>query len=322
MSAMPTWIAAAASRVLLIALVVSSGTAVATVSAANPEAAPSTTSVTLTETKLAGVPAILRKPPSISKPPILLWHGMGPPDSEQALMEALPLDDVPAVKVYLGLPLFGARAPVGGMAEVVRRQSEDVATFVFEPVVLGAALELPKVVAALRELGYLENDANVGVFGFSAGGASTLIALAEAGIPVGAAVTLNASTGLTATVAAYENVTGRRYAWTNDARVLAHRSDAIERADEIASPRSPPALLIIHGADDAMLDPARAVSLYEELLPLYRKVQHADRLHLELVTGMTHTWTDARHLSHVRTAVSDWFMHHLPSTGGGFENER
>ena len=26
-------------------------------------------------------------------------------------MDLLPLDTVPAVKVYLGLPLFGARAP-------------------------------------------------------------------------------------------------------------------------------------------------------------------------------------------------------------------
>jgi hypothetical protein len=37
-------------------------------------------------------------------------------------MEALPLDDVPAVKVYLGLPLFGARAPSGGPGELVQLQ--------------------------------------------------------------------------------------------------------------------------------------------------------------------------------------------------------
>jgi hypothetical protein len=66
---------------------------------------------------LAGVPAIVRVPPSITKPPVILWHGFGPPASESALMEALPLDEVPAVKVYLGLPLFGARTP---SADVVR----------------------------------------------------------------------------------------------------------------------------------------------------------------------------------------------------------
>jgi hypothetical protein len=51
------------------------------------------------ETRLADVPALLRVPPKVSKPPILLWHGFGPPASERALMEALPLDDVPAIKV-------------------------------------------------------------------------------------------------------------------------------------------------------------------------------------------------------------------------------
>ncbi|HEY2591022.1 MAG TPA: hypothetical protein VGI35_05470, partial [Steroidobacteraceae bacterium] len=45
---------------------------------------------------LAGVPAIVRVPPRIEKPPILLWHGFGAPGSEAELMEALPLDDVPA----------------------------------------------------------------------------------------------------------------------------------------------------------------------------------------------------------------------------------
>jgi hypothetical protein len=62
------------------------------------------------QTALAGVPAILRLPKAIKKPPIVIWHGLGPPASESELMKALPLDDVPSVKVYLALPLFGARA--------------------------------------------------------------------------------------------------------------------------------------------------------------------------------------------------------------------
>src|SRR5262249_32918078 len=69
-------------------------------------------------TEPAGVPAILRIPARTQKPPIVLWHGFGPPASEQALLQALPLDDVPAAKVYLGLPLFGKRAPAGGVDEL------------------------------------------------------------------------------------------------------------------------------------------------------------------------------------------------------------
>src|SRR5579859_3406137 len=68
----------------------------------------------VTRTTLAGVPAILRIPEHIRKPPIILWHGFGPPASEETMMDALPLDEVDAVKVYLGLPLFGARALAGG----------------------------------------------------------------------------------------------------------------------------------------------------------------------------------------------------------------
>lgn len=61
-------------------------------------------------TELGGVPARIRSPVTISAPPIVLWHGFGPPDGEDALMARLPLNDVPAVKVYLGPPMLGARA--------------------------------------------------------------------------------------------------------------------------------------------------------------------------------------------------------------------
>src|SRR5262245_48723545 len=57
-------------------------------------------SVVVVSERLAGVPAVLRIPRKVTRPPIVLWHGFGPPASEQALMDALPLDDVPAVKVY------------------------------------------------------------------------------------------------------------------------------------------------------------------------------------------------------------------------------
>jgi hypothetical protein len=81
---------------------------------------------TIFETRLASVPALLRVPAKITQPPILLWHGFGPPASEHALMEALPLDEVPAIKIYLGLPQFGAREAPGGRENMVRHQSEDL----------------------------------------------------------------------------------------------------------------------------------------------------------------------------------------------------
>lgn len=119
----------------------------------------------LVTTRLAGVPAVLRVPKVIKKPPIILWHGFGPPADERALMAALPLDDVPAVKVYLGLPLFGARSPAGGTEEMIRRQTQDVASLIFEPVVMGAAGELPAVRNALRARHCLAPGAKIGLFG-------------------------------------------------------------------------------------------------------------------------------------------------------------
>jgi dienelactone hydrolase len=266
-------------------------------------------------TKLGGVPALLRVPEKIDKSPIVLWHGFGPPDNEHALMEALPLDEVAAIKVYLGLPMFGARTPAGGGGEIVRRQREDLATLVFEPTVMGAAKELPAVLRALERHGCIARGEAIGLFGFSAGGAAVLYALAEADVPIGAAVTLNASTGLTASVNAYERATKGTYAWTGAARKLAHRSDAVGRAKDIAAGDPPPALQIIHGADDAMLPPQLAVSLRDALLPWYRQANAEQRLQLTLEPGMAHAWTRTGTVEALRSSIAAWFQTYLSAAG-------
>lgn len=187
-----------------------------------PVCGPAAAGVRIVQTVLGGVPVLIRVPPRVSMPPIVLWHGFGPPDSEAALMSLLPLDDLPAVKVYAGLPLFGRRAPEDP-GELARRQSEDLVTGVFGPVVMGAVRELPVMVDALRRAGCMEAGEGIGLFGFSAGGAAVLLALAEREVPVAAAVVLNASTGLPASVAAYERATGRTYAWTPETRACGTR---------------------------------------------------------------------------------------------------
>lgn len=267
--------------------------------------------VTVVETTLAGVPAMLRIPESVSRPPVVLWHGFGPPNSERALMEALPLDDVPAIKVYLALPLFGARAPAEGMAELARRQNEDMATLVFEPVVVGAATELSAVVAALHARECIRAGDAIGLFGFSASGAAVLLALAERDVPISTAVTLNASTGLSASVDAYERALKRPYSWTPAARELAKRSDAAGRAADIARGNPPPALLIIHGEGDAMMSSQIAVSLHASLLPFYRKTSNEERARVEVIPGMTHAWTDPSSIERMRSLISDWYRRHL-----------
>jgi len=257
------------------------------------------------ETRLADVPALLRVPPKVSKPPVLLWHGFGPPASERALMEALPLDDVPAIKVYLGLPLFGARQAAGGREDMVRRQSEDLGRLVFEPVVVGAAQELPTAITALQQSGCLRAGQKIGLFGFSAGGAAVLFALAEGKVPIETAVVVNASTGLTASVQAYERATKHEYQWSGYTRDLALRTDAVQRAVDIA--RNHPALLILQGNDDAMLSSRDAVALRDALAPLYKSPRDEPRLRLALVDGLSHGWADSAHADEMRRSIADWF---------------
>lgn len=267
------------------------------------------------ETTLGGTPALIRIPAKITKAPIVLWHGFGPPESERELMAALPLDDVPAVKVYLGLPMFGTRALPGGMGELGRRQQQDLATLVFEPVVMGAAKELPAVVRALEARDCLQRGERIGLFGFSAGGAAALFALAEADVPIAVAVTLNASTGLSASVKAFERATKASYTWTDPARRLAQRSDAAARAKDIATGNPPPALLIIHGNDDAMLTPETASTLHRALLPLYQEANAGQRLQLTVVPGLAHAWTTTGHVAALRSSIAAWFHTYLSATG-------
>lgn len=261
--------------------------------------------ITTIETRLAAVPALVRIPRKVTRPPILLWHGFGPPESERELMEALSLDDVPAIKVYLGLPQFGAREQPNGREDMIRRQNEDLGRLVFEPVVVGAAQELPSVVTALQQLGCLRSGDKVSLFGFSAGGAAALFALAEKKVPVRAAVVVNASTGLTASVHAYERATKRQYKWSDYTRELARRTDAVQRAGDIARDR--PALLIVHGNDDTMLTSKDVLALRDALAPYYEKTRDAQRLRLQLVDGLAHGWADSGHADELRRSIAQWF---------------
>jgi predicted esterase len=260
-------------------------------------------------TTLAGVPAIVSVPKQVTKPTILLWHGFGPPASESELQRALPLAEVPAVKVYLGLPLFGARAPAAGEKSVGERQKEDYGAQLFEPSVMGAVNELPAVVKALRERKCLGAREPVALFGFSAGGAAVLSALAEHKVPVRAAVTVNAPTGLKASIDALERATKRPYTWTPATRALAERSDAVSRAADLATAHAqfgpPPALLIFHGADDTVVKPDGAIALRDALLPFYRS--EPERLRVVIAPGVSHDWTG----HNLDATVAEWFNRYL-----------
>jgi alpha-beta hydrolase superfamily lysophospholipase len=145
----------------------------------------------------------------------------------------------------------------------------------------------------------------VSLFGFSAGGAAALFALAERKVPIGAVVVLNASTGLSASVQAYERATKQQYRWSDYTRELARRTDAVQRAADIA--KDSPALLIVQGSDDTMVTSKNAIALREALAPYYERSREAQRLKLQHVDGLAHAWTDSRHIGELRRSIADWF---------------
>jgi dienelactone hydrolase len=263
------------------------------------------------QTTLAGVPAVLRVPKTVKKAPIVLWHGLGRPGSEIELMGALPLDDVPAVKVYLGLPLLGGRAPSGDAQSLAQRQAEDYALLIFKPVVMGAAQELPAVLQALHRLKCLRTQDKIGLFGFSAGGTAVLLALRDSRIAVRAAITVNAPVGLNEAISAVEHATKTPYVWSDASRQLAEQSNPVLHAQEIAAGNPPRALLLFHGAADKVIPPDGTASLGEKLRPLYAQSGNDRRLSVAVVPGISHTWAEPGTVEQVRTSVADWFNRYL-----------
>jgi hypothetical protein len=69
-----------------------------------------------------GVLYVAWPPAGVQSAPLVVgWHLIDPPSSEAALATALPMTRLPARRVYLGLPLTGARSLSGGVRDVQRR---------------------------------------------------------------------------------------------------------------------------------------------------------------------------------------------------------
>jgi pimeloyl-ACP methyl ester carboxylesterase len=222
-------------------------------------------------------------------------------------MRALPLDNVPAVKVYLWLPLFGPREPPGGKDEVTHRQAQDYVRLVFGPAVIGAAQELPAIVSSLLALRCMRDADRIGLFGFSAGGAAVLNVLAEKRVRVRAAVIVNAPVNLDATIAALERATNHPYQWSPQAQQIAERADALKRVAAIAAGDPLPRLLVIHGADDPVIAPKGAIALEQALRPYYHARQFDAGLRVAIESGVSHNWTEPLVLNRLQVRVADWF---------------
>src|ERR1700694_1594228 len=231
------------------------------------------------ETLIVGdVPLVLRSPQQEHTPAplIVLWHGFGPPGTEQALSQAVPLHGLHAYKAYLGLPFFGSRLPAGGLEELRRRQASDYILDLFVPMAEAAMCELPAVIDHLCRRFPVQRENGIGIFGFSAGGMATLLTMAEAELRIAAAVVCNSPTSLSAPVRTLPH-----YVWTPESTKAAQRFDMISRTSDLVRVSLPPALLLLQGAKDEYFSQNEILALHRELHPLYQELGAPERVNVE-----------------------------------------
>ena len=270
----------------------------------------------------AGVP-FLAVPPAAQgdaaggrAPLVVVWHLMDPPRSEAAMAAAVPLAGVPAWRVYLGLPMTGARMPAGGPEEIMRLGMEDALRNLLAPAIEGAAAELPAAVDALRR--ELPVDSGpIGLVGGSAGGAAVLLSLASSRLPIAAAAVVNPVVSVADTVALGEQMFGVTYPWDDDARAVADRLDFVARAGDLAARDPQVPLLLMAGEKDDARSLERTAALRDALADRY-----ADPAGVELVTvpDLPHALADEPGIepapqspgaAQVDAAVTTWLARHL-----------
>jgi pimeloyl-ACP methyl ester carboxylesterase len=236
----------------------------------------------------AGVPYLAVPPPEGTENPglVAVLHGLDPPNSEETMAATLPLHDLPAWRVYLGLPMSGRRAPEGGQEEIIRRASEDALLNVQAPVMEQAAGELPGAIDELRRQLGVSGDAKIAFVGTSAGAGAILKALADSDLQVEVVALINPVSTARAAIEAGERAFGMDYGWSEESNAKADELDFVQRAGEIAERDGQPAVLILQGEDD---DEAFVRSSEELKQALSKEYRNPEDVSLTKVRGLAHS---------------------------------
>jgi pimeloyl-ACP methyl ester carboxylesterase len=235
-------------------------------------------------------------------PTVVAWHLNDPPRTERAMAAALPLAGLDAWRVYLGLPLSGARSPEGGLEKL---GFEDAVLKVYGPIVFGAADEFPAALAELRDA-YGLGAGRIGLLGASVGALVAQQVAATASRPVDAVALVSPVTRLRPLVVANGRRYGFDYPWKPESEAVAARLDFVARAGSLRAPT----LLVVGEKDspDGIIEPAAAL---HAALPGSR---------LETVPGLEHALaeepgTDPAPQTPAAAAVdrivSEWFGRRL-----------
>ncbi len=267
----------------------------------------------------AGVP-FTAVPPSAEvsgpAPVVVAWHMIDAPRTDAAFAAALPLAGVPAWRVYLGMPLCGARMVDGSMDAVVERAMRDAMLAYADPFVRQAALEFPAALAELRErFGF--DTSRMAVVGGSLGGAVALTILATREIPVRAAALVNPAVRARSLVGLVETMLEQPYSWNEEANQAADQLDFVARSGEISARETQVPLTIVSGEEDF---PSFRTDADELAAALRARYTSPDDVRLTRVPGLGHPLADDPGVEPapqlpiakaVDDVVTEWLVRHL-----------
>ncbi|MFB8277476.1 alpha/beta hydrolase family protein [Nocardia colli] len=191
----------------------------------------------------AGVPFTALPPAGDGPAPLIVtWHMLDAPRTDAAFAAALPMHDVPAWRVHLGMPMCGARMVNGSTDAVVELFTKDPLMLYLAPFVRQATEEFPAALASVREQLPVA-DGPIGILGASLGGAVALRVLAETDTPIFAAAILNAAVRMRSVVDMFPGP----YPYDAESEQTVDNLDFVAKAGAITD-RAP--LLVISGELD------------------------------------------------------------------------
>lgn len=255
----------------------------------------------------AGVPFTALPPADGGPAPLIVtWHMLDAPRSDSAFAAALPMNDLPAWRVHLGMPMCGARMVDGSMAAGLELMREDVLMSFLHPFVQQATEEFPAALASIRA--HLPvDDGPIGVLGGSLGGAVALRILADTEVPVAAGAVVNAAIRMRSVVDLFGD-----YQYDAKSEKAVDSLDFLPKAGIIAD-RAP--LLVVSGELDHPGLRADALRLVEAL---------GQRSELLSIPGLAHPLADEPGIEpapqlplarEVDAGLTTWFRRHLVEAG-------
>ncbi|MFE0131127.1 alpha/beta hydrolase family protein [Streptomyces sp. NPDC059037] len=252
----------------------------------------------------AGVPFTALQPAAGGTAPLIVtWHMLDAPRSDAAFAAALPMSDVPAWRVHLGMPMCGARMVDGSMDAGLALMREDVLMSYLHPFVRQAAEEFPAALTSIRAQLPVA-DGPIGVLGGSLGGAVALRILADTEIPVFAGAVVNAAVRMRSVVDLFPG----GYPYDAESEKAVDTLDFVAKTGAIAG-RAP--LLVVSGERDHPGLRADASDLVDAL---------GERSELLSIPGLAHPLAEEPGIEPapqlpvaraVDAGLTRWFRRHL-----------